>query len=140
MSVEIVSELNRVDWTALTRDLAADDFDNGRTPSQLRQSFENSQVVMLAFDGPRCIGTARALSDQVCNAYVVDVWTQSDYRRQGIATEMMALIVNAVSGQHVYLQTEDQVDFYRRIGFRERPVGMERISGEWLQNASRERD
>lgn len=140
MSVEITRDISRVDWTQLQHDLVRDDFDNGRTTRQLQRSFENSQVVMFAFDGVRCIGTARALTDWVCNTYVVDVWTLSEYRRQGIGTEMMALIVDAVPGQHVYLFTDDQVEFYKRIGFRERPVGLERISGEWLQNESRNRE
>ena len=32
---------------------------------------------------------ARLLSDGVCNAYLVDVWTMSVYRRQGIASRMI---------------------------------------------------
>lgn len=137
MSVEITSDMSRVSWASLKRDLIDDDFHNDRTTAQLRRSFENSQVVVFAFDGNRCIGTARALSDGVCNAYVVDVWTHSDYRRAGIGTEMMAILVDRLPGQHIYLFTDDQVDFYKRIGFRERPVGLERISGEWLMNDSR---
>ena len=139
MGVEISSDIKRVDWALLNRDLTEDDFNNGRTDDQLRLSFENSQVMVFAFDDHRCIGTARALSDWVCNTYVVDVWTQSNYRRQGIATEMMATIIAEVPGQHVYLFTDDQVDFYKRLGFRERPVGLEKISGEWLQNSSRDK-
>lgn len=69
----------------------------------------------------------------VCNAYVVDVWTHSGYRDQGIATEMMNLIINACPGQHIYLFTDDAVEFYTRLGFRERPVGLEIISGAWLE-------
>ena len=67
--------LDDVDWQEMKSTLAADYFDNGRTPKQLRESFENSQAIVIAYANERIIGTARVLSDGVCNAYVVDVWT-----------------------------------------------------------------
>ena len=124
---------NAIDWELLRQTLMEDSFHNGRTTEQLRDSFVNSAVQVYAMDDDHCVGTARALSDGVGNAYVLDVWTKSDYRRQGIATAMMNRILSACSGQHLYLQTDDAVTFYRSLGFRERPVGMEIISGDYLQ-------
>ena len=57
-----------------------DDFHNGRTIEQLRGSFKHSQRVVNAIDQQRCLGTARTLSDGICNCYVVDVRTQSQIR------------------------------------------------------------
>ena len=129
------TDLDGIDWNALKRDLAADHFDNGRSPEQLRGSFQNSFAVVFARDGDRIIGKARALSDGVCNAYVVDVWTNSDYRRQGIATEMMKMLLEKLDGQHVYLVTDDQTEFYETLGFKKQPEGMSRIVGTWLRAA-----
>jgi ribosomal protein S18 acetylase RimI-like enzyme len=134
--LEFTSDHARVDWPRLRQDLIDDDFHNGRTVEQLRMSFQNSQIPVYVLDGDRCIGTARALSDHVCNCYVIDVWTHSDYRQRGVATEMMNLIKSASPGQHIYLFTDDAVDFYRKLGFEERPIGMEIVSGTWLQNGS----
>jgi hypothetical protein len=50
-----------VDWAAMKEALAADDFDNGRSPAQLEASFRNSAVPVIAYAGDRIIGTARAL-------------------------------------------------------------------------------
>jgi len=124
---------NSVDWEQLTADLQADDFDNGRTPEELRQSFENSAVVAFARDGDRVIGKARALSDGVCNAYVVDVWTHSDYRRRGIATRLMRLLEEGLDGQHIYLFTDDAEAFYRSLGYQRQGVGMGLVVGRWLR-------
>lgn len=132
MAILFRSDLDGVDWEQLKLDLVADRFDNGRSPAQLEASFKNSRAVCLAQDGRTVVGTARALSDGVCNAYVVDVWTQSRYRRQGIATRMVEALLAAVSGQHVYLFTDDAVGFYKKLGFAERPTGLERIAGSWL--------
>lgn len=45
--------------------LAADNFDNGRTPAELAESFGNSYAAVVADDGSIIIGTARVLSDGV---------------------------------------------------------------------------
>jgi len=92
MDIRYTTELRGVDWNEMKRAVAADDFDNGRTPEQLRRSFEASHVACVAYAGGAMAGTARAISDGVCNAYVVDVWTRSDLRRRGIARAMLALL------------------------------------------------
>ena len=82
-------ECDDIDWTGMKEALEADNFDNGRTPAQLERSFRNSAVPVIALAGERIISTARALSDGVCNAYVVDVWTDSAFRWQGVARTMI---------------------------------------------------
>ncbi len=122
-----------IDWARLKDDLLADDFDNGRTPDELRRSFENSAVVAFARLDGRIIGKARALSDGVCNAYVVDVWTHSDYRRRGIASRLMRLLEEQLDGQHIYLFTDDAEAFYRSLGYRPQGIGMSVVVGRWLK-------
>jgi ribosomal protein S18 acetylase RimI-like enzyme len=134
VSVHVDSTLAGIDWTQVKADLAADDFDNGRSPDALRRSFESSQHVAIAREGDRVVGTARLLSDGVCNAYVVDVWTHSAYRRRGIASEMMRRLIDAVPGQHVGLQTDGAQALYRSLGFRAQPEFLSLVSGRWLDN------
>ncbi|HEX7313152.1 MAG TPA: GNAT family N-acetyltransferase [Pyrinomonadaceae bacterium] len=130
--ITYTTELGGVDWARMKATLAADDFDNGRTPEQLRESFERSYVAVIAHDGETIIGTARALSDGVCNAYVIDVWTLSPYRKRGIARRMLEILEARLKGQHVYLFTNDAADFYKRLGFKEQPTGMSKVVGAWL--------
>jgi ribosomal protein S18 acetylase RimI-like enzyme len=134
-TIEFRTDLAGVDWARLRVALIADDFDNGRTPEQLRRSFENSYVTVLAIDRGEVIGTVRALSDGVCNAYVVDVWTQSAYRRQGVARQMMTLLMERLPGQHVHLFTDEAVEFYRKLGFKPDGTGLGLVVGEWLKGA-----
>jgi predicted GNAT family acetyltransferase len=131
--ITYTTDLTHDDWQEMKSTLAADDFDNGRTPDQLRQSFANSYVAVVAYDGPRIVGTARALADGVCNAYVVDVWTLSSHRRRGIATRMMSLLLSRLDGHHVYLFSDDRADFYKTLGFEPQPEGLSKVVGQWLR-------
>ena len=98
MTIRIDDSLDGIDWAQVEADLAADDFDNGRSPNALRRSFEQSPHVAIARDGDRVVGTARLLSDGVCNAYLLDVWTASSHRRQGVATAMVRLAPGTGAG------------------------------------------
>ena len=113
--------------------LAADCFDNGRTPKQLRESFENSYATVIAYADEQIIGTARVLSDGVCNAYLVDVWTLTKYRRRGIASTMMKMLLAKLEGQHVYLFTDDAIKFYEQLSFKPQPIGLGKVVGQWLR-------
>ena len=134
MTVTIDGSLADIDWDRAKADLAADDFDNGRSPSALAASFENSQLVAFARDGAHVVGMARLLSDGVCNAYLLDVWTHSSYRRQGIASRMVRHLADQVPGQHIGLQTDDAAGFYRSLGFGPQPEFMSTVVGKWLAN------
>ena len=134
MAVCVDESLDGIDWARAKADLVADDFDNGRSPQALRASFERSQHVVIARDGDRMVGMARLLSDGVCNAYLLDVWTMSGHRRQGIGTTMVRQLMSRVPGQHIGLQTDDAEAFYTSLGYRHQPVFMSAIVGEWLVN------
>ena len=134
MTVRVDGSLDGVDWVQAKADLVADAFDNGRSAAALRRSFEQSQHVAFARDGNRVVGMARLLSDGVCNAYLVDVWTMSSYRRQGIASAMIRLLADRVPGQHIGLQTDDAQELYESLGFRPQPEFWSLVVGTWLDN------
>lgn len=134
MPVQIDDALEGIDWARAKADLAADAFDNGRSPEALRRSFEQSQHVAIARDGDRVVGMARLLSDGVCNAYLIDVWTLSSHRRQGIASAMVRALAEKVPGQHIGLQTDDAQAFYASLGFERQPEFLSLVVGQWLDN------
>jgi ribosomal protein S18 acetylase RimI-like enzyme len=136
VTVSIDSTLDGIDWDEAKADLAADDFDNGRSAEALRRSFDQSQHVAFARENGRVVGMARLLSDGVCNAYLVDVWTASSHRRRGIASAMIEHLIGQVPGQHVGLQTDDAQAFYASLGFKPQPEFWSRVSGSWLDNGA----
>jgi predicted GNAT family acetyltransferase len=140
--IEYRDEVIDVDWRGLKAALAADRFDNGRTSEQLKLSFQNSFAVCMVWSveesARHVIATARVLSDGVCNALLVDLWTASSFRRQGIASAKVNRLCARLPGQHLYLQSDDEhVDFYRSLSFKEQPTGMARVVGQWISAPSR---
>ena len=134
MAVSVDGSLEGIDWDEAKADLVADDWDNGRSADALRRAFEQSQHVAFARDGERVIGMARLLSDGVSNAYLVDVWTMTAYRRQGIASRMIRVLLDQVPGQHVGLQTNDAQALYESLGFEQQPEFWSVVVGKWLDN------
>lgn len=132
--MRVDNSLDGIDWARVKDDLSADAFDNGRSADALRRSFEQSQHVAIARDGERVVGMARLLSDGVCNAYLLDVWTASAYRRRGIAATMVDLLRAQVPGQHIGLQTDDAQGLYESLGFRPQPEFWSCVVGTWLEN------
>lgn len=134
MEIRYTDKIEGIDWEMVKRVLQEDDFDNGRTPEQYELSARNSAINLFAWAGNDLVGTVRVLSDGVCNAYMVDVWTHSAWRKQGIARAMIEQTIQRLPGQQLYLFTDDSADFYERVGFRPRGVGMEFPVGDWLVN------
>jgi predicted N-acetyltransferase YhbS len=132
---DFVEDSHDVDWTSLKTALKKDGFDNGRSAGELRQSFQNSRHVCFARLDGRVIGTGRLLSDGICNAYLVDVWVSTRHRRRGIGSRIIAVLLNAVPGQHVYLQAHDP-RLYAKLGFRPQPEGMSIVAGPWLRRSN----
>jgi ribosomal protein S18 acetylase RimI-like enzyme len=134
VGVTIDESFDGIDWEQAKADLSADNFDNGRTADALRRSFRQSQHVAFARDDGRLVGMARLLSDGVCNAYLLDVWTASAYRRRGIGSGLVRHLIEQVPGQHVGLQTGDAQRFYESLGFKPQPEFWSRVVGSWLDN------
>ena len=136
ITVRIAESIDGVDWVQAKQDLAADDFDNGRSAAALKLSFAQSQYVAIGWDGNHVIGMARLLSDGVCNAYLIDVWTITSHRRRGIGSAMVNHLAARVPGQHIGLQTDDGTAFYEGLGFHDQPAFMGRVVGTWLENTA----
>ena len=131
-SYRYVTDPSEVDWEAMKATLEADNFDNQRTAEDYRRCAERSHLNVYVYSGSELVGNARVLSDGVCNAYMMDVWTHSAHRRRGIGSKMVEILCESIPGQHVFLQTDDMTDFYVSNGFDFQPFCMSRIVGTWL--------
>ena len=118
VEVRAVKDAPVADVVALYKDAGWWDekFDDSWVPGVVHNSFR----FVGAFDGPRLVGMARALSDGVSDAYILDVTVLKPYRRLGIARRMVDALVAELESLEmdwiVGISEPDAVDFYRRIG------------------------
>jgi GNAT superfamily N-acetyltransferase len=113
--VEPVAELARLlrtaDWVA------------GRSDAEIGRALAGSTLVVTAWDGDRCVGILRVISDGVFRALIEDVVIEFERRGQGIGR---ALVEFALSRPAV-LEVEELIlftgvpEFWGRFGFE--PVG-----------------
>ncbi len=87
----------------------------------------NSNRTVVAIDGSKIVGFARALCDEVCNGYISMVAVAPDRRHGGIGRELIRrLMKDDPDITWVLRAGHDSNDFWKKVGFEDSEVAMER--------------
>jgi len=46
---------------------------------------------------------------------------------------MVKMLLAKLEGQHVYLFTDDAIEFYEQLGFKPQSIGLGKVVGQWLK-------
>src|SRR5665648_19823 len=98
-------------------------------PSQAQTGINNSAFLVAAYDGEKCIGCLRVISDGGFTAIIVDVLVLPDYQQKGTGQYMLSPALLAMqkplsSGQRVMVNlmaAKGLESFYEKFGFISRP-------------------
>jgi len=129
--------LDNTDFKRVTEMLSTSYWVPGIEEQKLRTAFENSAVVVAAYDGDYQMGCCRAVSDKMRFAYLMDVFVDEKYRRKGHGQEMIKFLLKAPELEpvrHICLLTRDAHKFYEKVGFSlfSRPADLLEIKrGTW---------
>jgi GNAT superfamily N-acetyltransferase len=120
-SFEIRIGNETMDFGAVTSMLADAYWCKGISREEVEESARNSAIVVGAFteDGQQ-VGYARAISDKLRFAYILDVIVLEPYRGKGAAKAMMDRMIHGPEMSRVYqwlLITRDAHKFYEKLGF-----------------------
>src|SRR3712207_1075037 len=94
---------------------------------RFRKMMENADRTIVAFEGERVVGFARALCDDVSNGYIGTVAVAKDFRKKGIGRELVQrLIGNDPEITWVLRAGRGSKEFWEKMGFTFSEVAMEK--------------
>jgi GNAT superfamily N-acetyltransferase len=99
----------------------------GRSKDGLSRMLAHTSFVFTAWDGPRLVGFARVLTDQVYRATLWDVVVDESYQGRGVGEGLVAYVLEHPVLSRVekfWLNTRDKHKFYERFGFVSSTQGM----------------
>ena len=97
-------------------------------PEKFKKLMEHTSRTVVAYEGSRIVGFARALCDEVSNGYISMVAVAADKRGQGLGRELVRrLIGNDVGITWVLRAGHGSTGFWERVGFERSGIAMERV-------------
>jgi N-acetylglutamate synthase-like GNAT family acetyltransferase len=102
-------------------------------PSRFEQMIRGASRTVVACDGERIVGFARALFDGASNGYISTVAVSADSQRRGIGRELVARLMTCETPQRitwVLRAARPSQGFWETIGFRKSDVAMEIVRTE----------
>ena len=130
MAIEF-RDLGPNDYESLRQFLAEQGWaERVRDRDRFRAMLDRSDRPVLALDGERIVGFARALCDDASNGYISMVAVAEDRRRQGIGRELVErLLAGDTEGRITWVLRAGRGSsgFWKRLGFSPSSIAMERL-------------
>ena len=86
---------------------------------RIRRMFENSGLVVSAWDHDKLIGVSRSITDWVWCCYLSDLAVDPDYKKSGIGKKLIELTKEKVGEQSMILllSVPTAMEYYPKVGF-----------------------
>ena len=102
-------------------------------PDRFRRMMEGADRTVVAVDGERVVGFARALFDDASNGYISMVAVAHDRQGQGIGRELVTRLMDVKAPKQitwVLRSARESTGFWEKMGFRKSDVAMEIVRTE----------
>lgn len=86
---------------------------------RIRAMFENSNLIVTAWDGAKLVGVSRTITDCVWSSYLADLAVSPDYKKSGIGKKLIELTRERIGEQSMLLllSVPTAMDYYPKVGF-----------------------
>lgn len=118
-------EINYKTGILPTTEQIIDLYDNAGLPrptndkERIQKMFENSSLVITAWDNEQLVGVSRSVTDWVWSCYLADLAVRTGYKKSGIGKKLVELTKKAVGDQSMVLllSVPTAMEYYPKIGF-----------------------
>ena len=95
---------------------------------KFKKMIENTGRTVVALEGTRVVGFARALCDEVSNGYISMVAVAADRRGRGVGSELVQRLIGDDTGVTWVLRAgRGSGGFWEKMGFKPSEVAMEKV-------------
>jgi N-acetylglutamate synthase-like GNAT family acetyltransferase len=88
-------------------------------PGRIEKMFQNSNLIITAWDKDKLVGVSRTITDWAWCSYLADLAVNPDYKKSGIGKKLIELTREKVGEQSMLLllSVPTAMDYYPRVGF-----------------------
>jgi len=124
-------EVNPYDYDQLRQFLSGQGWaDRLRDVDRFRMMIEGADRTVIALEGERIVGFARALCDGASNGYISMLAVAADRRKRGIGRSLVERLISGDAEGHitwVLRAGRDSSGFWTRLGFSSSSIAMELV-------------
>ena len=86
---------------------------------RIQKMFENSNLVITAWDNDLLVGVSRSITDWVWSCYLADLAVRTGYKKSGIGKKLVELTKKSAGEQSMVLllSVPSAIEYYPKIGF-----------------------
>jgi ribosomal protein S18 acetylase RimI-like enzyme len=86
---------------------------------RIRTMFENSNLIVTAWDGSTLVGVSRSITDWAWSCYLADLAVDPNYKKSGIGKKLIDLTKEKVGEQVMILllSVPTAMEYYPKVGF-----------------------
>ena len=100
-------------------------YDNAGLPrpttdrERIKKMYENSDLIVTAWDNELLVGVSRSITDWVWCCYLADLAIRQDYKKAGIGKKLIELTREKVGEQSMVLllSVPTAMEYYPKVGF-----------------------
>ena len=94
-------------------------------PDRISKMFENSGLIVTAWDEDKLVGVSRSITDRVWCTYLADLAVDPHYKKSGIGKKLVQITREIIGdcSMLLLLSVPTAMDYYPKIGFNKEERG-----------------
>lgn len=100
---------------------------------RIQKMFDNSNLIVTAWDNELLVGVSRSITDWVWACYLSDLAVRSDYKHEGIGKLLINLTKEKIGNQSMILllSVPTAMEYYPKVGFEKQESSFIINRAEW---------